>query len=91
MNYFKLIPIFIFTSLCYSQSEENYYNIIDSVSENKIESNIKKLVSFGTRHTLSDTTSVTTGIGAARRWIKKSFENISSDCPSGGKKSLSSK
>ncbi|MBT3561211.1 M28 family metallopeptidase [Flavobacteriaceae bacterium] len=80
MNYFKLIPIFIFTSLCYSQSEENYYNIIDSVSENKIESNIKKLVSFGTRHTLSDTTSVTTGIGAARRWIKKSFENISSDC-----------
>ena len=80
MNYFKLIPIFIFTSLCYAQSEENYYNIIDSVSENKIESNIKKLVSFGTRHTLSDTTSVTTGIGAARRWIKKSFENISSDC-----------
>ena len=80
MNYFKLIPIFIFTSLCYSQSEENYYNIIDSVSENKIESNIKKLVSFGTRHTLSDTTSVTTGIGAARRWIKKYFENISSDC-----------
>ncbi|MDA7707719.1 M28 family metallopeptidase [Flavobacteriaceae bacterium] len=80
MNYFKLIPIFIFTSLCYSQSEENYYNIIDSVSENRIESNIKKLVSFGTRHTLSDTTSVTTGIGAARRWIKKSFENISSDC-----------
>ena len=80
MNYFKLIPIFIFTSLCYSQSEENYYNIIDSVSENRIESNIKKLVSFGTRHTLSDTTSVITGIGAARRWIKKSFENISSDC-----------
>ena len=65
MNYFKLIPIFIFTSLCYSQSEENYYNIIDSVSENRIESNIKKLVSFGTRHTLSDTTSVITGIGAA--------------------------
>ena len=80
MDYFKLIPILIFTSLCYSQSEENYYNIIDSVSEYRIENDIKKLVSFGTRHTLSDTISNTTGIGAARRWIKKSFENISSDC-----------
>ena len=80
MNYFKIIPILIFTSFCYSQSEENYYNIIDSVSENRIESDIKKLVSFGTRHTLSDTLSNTTGIGAARRWIKKSFKDISSNC-----------
>ena len=79
-NYFKIIPILIFTSLCYSQSEENYYNIIDSISENRIESDIKKLVSFGTRHTLSDTLSITTGIGAARRWIKKSFKDISSNC-----------
>ena len=80
MNYFKIIPILIFTSLCYSQSGENYYNIIDSISENRIESDIKKLVSFGTRHTLSDTISITTGIGAARRWIKKSFKDISSNC-----------
>jgi len=80
MNYFKLIPIFIFTSLCYSQSEVNYYNIIDSVSELRIENDIKKLVSFGTRHTLSDTLSNTTGIGAARRWIKKSFKDISTNC-----------
>jgi len=80
MNYFKIIPILIFTSLCYSQNEENYYNIIDSISENRIESDIKKLVSFGTRHTLSDTLSITTGIGAARRWIKKSFKDISSNC-----------
>jgi len=80
MNYFKIIPILIFTSLCYSQSEENYYNIIDSISENRIESDIKKLVSFGTRHTLSDTLSNTTGIGAARRWIKKSFKDISTNC-----------
>ena len=80
MNYFKIIPILIFTSLSYSQSEENYYNIIDSISENRIESDIKKLVSFGTRHTLSDTLSNTTGIGAARRWIKKSFKDISTNC-----------
>ena len=30
---------------------------------------VEKLVSFGTRHTLSDTTSPTRGIGAARKWI----------------------
>jgi hypothetical protein len=39
-----------------------------------IQRNIEKLVSFGTRHTLSDTVSETRGIGAARRWIKIEME-----------------
>lgn len=39
-----------------------------------------KLVSFGTRHTLSDTTSATRGIGAARRWVKSEFERIGAAC-----------
>ena len=34
-----------------------------------------KLVSFGTRHSLSDTTSGTRGVGAARRWIKSELES----------------
>lgn len=34
----------------------------------------EKLVSFGTRHTLSDTSSPTRGIGAARNWIKEELE-----------------
>jgi Zn-dependent M28 family amino/carboxypeptidase len=38
------------------------------------------LVGFGTRHTLSDTTSGTRGIGAARRWVKAQFERFSADC-----------
>jgi len=54
--------------------------IISAVSAARIEKDIKKLVSFGTRHTLSDTVSNTRGIGAARRWIKSEFENISSNC-----------
>jgi hypothetical protein len=37
----------------------------------------EKLVSFGTRHTLSDTTSPTRGIGAAREWIKSELESFS--------------
>ena len=41
-----------------------------------IESDITNLVSFGTRHTLSDTISKTRGIGAARRWIKKDLKKF---------------
>ncbi len=35
---------------------------------------------FGTRHTLSDTKSDKRGIGAARRWAKTRFAEISKDC-----------
>jgi hypothetical protein len=38
-------------------------------------------VSFGTRHTMSDTVSDTRGIGAARRWIKSELER----CGAGGR------
>jgi len=40
----------------------------------RMKQTVEKLVSFGTRHTLSDTTSETRGIGAARRWI---FDELS--------------
>jgi hypothetical protein len=48
--------------------------IVSEVSPKRIEGYVRKLVSFGTRHTMSDTTSETTGIGAARRWIKSELE-----------------
>lgn len=38
------------------------------------------LVSFGTRHTMSDTTSATRGIGAARRWIHGQLDAVSRAC-----------
>lgn len=38
------------------------------------------LVSFGTRHTMSDTLSSTRGIGAARRWIHAQLSSYSKDC-----------
>jgi hypothetical protein len=43
--------------------------MLAEVSPARIETRIRKLVSFGTRHTLSDIASDTRGIGAARRWI----------------------
>ncbi len=56
------------------------YELIDSVSADRIERDVRTLAAFGTRHTLSDTLSDTRGIGAARRWIKAEFDRISADC-----------
>jgi len=46
----------------------------------RLRSTVEALVGFGTRHTLSDTASATRGIGAARRWTKARFEEISAAC-----------
>jgi hypothetical protein len=54
--------------------------IADSVSARRIERDIRTLVAFHTRNTLSDTVSRTRGIGAARRWIKSQFDSISAAC-----------
>ena len=51
--------------------------IVSTVSSAKLESYVRKLVSFGTRHTMSETESETRGIGAARRWIKSELESCS--------------
>jgi hypothetical protein len=48
--------------------------IVREISPQRIQGYIDKLVSFGTRHTMSDTVSETRGIGAARRWIKSELE-----------------
>lgn len=50
------------------------------VDAKALESTIRSLVGFGTRHTLSDTQSDKRGIGAARRWTKARFETIARDC-----------
>ena len=44
--------------------------IVADISSARIEQRIRKLVSFETRHTLSQTDSDQRGIGAARRWIE---------------------
>jgi Peptidase family M28 len=49
------------------------------ISASRIEKNIRKLVSFETRNSLSDTKSETRGIGAARRWIKSELERCAKD------------
>lgn len=54
--------------------------IQQQISPSRLKDDVTALVSFGTRHTLSETTSETHGIGAARRWIKSEFDKISAQC-----------
>lgn len=76
--YVLLLGFYFGTS--YAQTEQFFYNIIDQISEKHLEQDVQTLVNFGTRNTFSDTVSQTRGIGAARRWIKSEFENISNSC-----------
>ncbi|MEQ9467151.1 MAG: M28 family metallopeptidase [Ekhidna sp.] len=77
MRFSILVWILFFSFQSLAQTP---YEIIDEVSAERIETDIRKLVSFGTRHTMSETESGTRGIGAARRWIKSEFEKISESC-----------
>ena len=84
-KYFFICAMFTISQTLYSQPGQlgfshHYYNIIDSVSADRLEQDITTLAGFGTRNTLSDTTSSTRGIGAARRWIRQEFEKISDQC-----------
>ncbi|MHC4234570.1 MAG: M28 family metallopeptidase [Planctomycetota bacterium] len=53
--------------------------MVRAVSAQRLEADVRTLVGFGTRHTLSETQSQTRGIGAARRWIKEQFDRIAAE------------
>ena len=80
MKKYSTLLLILLSTLTYSQSDPRLYDIIDNVSSERIKNDVTTLTNFGTRHTLSDTTSATRGIGAARRWIKGEFEKISDSC-----------
>lgn len=75
----NLVAVLLFYSIN-AQQKIKIYSIIDEVSAERIENDIRQLAGFGTRNTFSDTLSETRGIGAARRWIKAEFEKISEGC-----------
>jgi hypothetical protein len=77
---FCLFYLLLTQNIQSQQTDPRIYEIIEKVSEERIENDIRKLAGFGTRNTFSDTVSQTRGIGAARRYIKKEFDQISSSC-----------
>jgi hypothetical protein len=84
--------IFLIVPHCIAQSTTAQSSPVDpqiaaalkQISAEHIQADIEKLVSFGTRSTLSaqDDASLKAGrgIGAAREWIKSEFERYSKDC-----------
>ena len=80
MTFRLLFLSLLFSFKGFAQDANTLYAIVDQISASRLESDIKTLVGFGTRHTLSDTLSTSRGIGAARRWIKSEFDQISKTC-----------
>lgn len=54
--------------------------LADQVSEQQLRATVERLVSFGTRHTLSSRDHPTRGIGAALRWTEQEFGRYSAAC-----------
>lgn len=77
--------IFIFSSAGFGQKSAEKPNpeivkMAREVSAKNIEVTIRKLVTFGTRNTLSEQDNPTRGIGAARDWLYGEFQKISASC-----------
>lgn len=48
---------------------------VKMVNKDSLKANVEKLVSFGTRHTMSSTVDKDKGIGAARNWVLSKFND----------------
>lgn len=77
--------IFLWTSLIcsnfiFAQTIINHdpeiASMVSEVSADSLQSYITTLVAFGTRHTLSTQTNPTRGIGTARKWVLKKFNEF---------------
>lgn len=82
---YSIFSFLVFTQLSLSQVAEDpeIKKMISEIKTENLEATIHKLVSFGTRHTLSDTKSKTKGMGAAQQWVKSEFDKAALE--SGGR------
>lgn len=64
----------------FPHEQADLHELASAPDEAQLRDTITTLIGFGTRHTLSDATSHTRGIGAARRWVQSRFQAISHDC-----------
>jgi Peptidase family M28 len=58
------------------QRDPEIEQMVKEISPDSLKSYITKLVSFGTRNTLSSTTDKSRGIGAARNWVLSKFNEF---------------
>lgn len=83
----KYILLLFISSLFSAQTiinrDAEIYNNASMVNADSLQWKVEKLVSFGTRHTMSSTTDKKRGIGAARNWVLSQFKNYAKN--SGGR------
>lgn len=77
MNTHRIAALACVLAATQAQAETSIPDILSNISEKRIEANIRKLVSFGTRNSLSNPDDEKRGVGAARRWIKSELERCS--------------
>lgn len=58
------------------ESKPRALDVQQRITPEGLRHSVEMLVSFGTRHTMSDATSETRGVGAARRWIREELASI---------------
>nr|WP_199001906.1 M28 family metallopeptidase [Flavobacterium sp. ASV13] len=76
--FYSVFALVFFTQISIAQAVEDpeIKKMITEIKAENLEATVRKLVSFGTRHTLSDTKSKTKGIGAAQQWVKSEFDKF---------------
>jgi Zn-dependent M28 family amino/carboxypeptidase len=82
---FPTIVFLFVANVCFAQApaakpDPEIAKMIKEVSPANIEASIRKLVSFGTRNTLSEQNDPARGVGAARDWIYSEFQRFSAAC-----------
>ena len=86
-KFFILIPLFTLYISTKAQTtvtrDPQIEKMVTEVSKDSLESYIRKMVSFGTRSTLSIQTDPKRGIGAARNWVLSRFNEFAKE--SGGR------
>jgi Zn-dependent M28 family amino/carboxypeptidase len=81
-------PTFDHSTIMKNQEpDEELKFMLSQIDPSRIKAIIEKLVSFGTRHTLSSQTNPVRGIGAARDWVASEMRRMAS--PSQGRMTVS--
>jgi len=74
--FLAFIPCFTIKAQTTIQRDPQIEKMVNEVSKDSLQSYIKKMVSFGTRSTLSTQTDLSRGIGAARKWVLSRFNEF---------------
>ncbi|MET0595187.1 MAG: M20/M25/M40 family metallo-hydrolase [Polyangiaceae bacterium] len=69
------------TPIARQRPDRELRRILREIDRNELERSVQKLVSFGTRHTLSSQTDPARGIGAATKWV---FDTLSAYAAASG-------